>query len=229
MDNWKQIWNKRKIEHGDDTLLSLIKLDGFDEGAGEISQVNWIEYVNWIRSKLAIDEADSIFEVGCGGGAFIYPFYKMGHKVAGIDYSSSLIINIQKAIPEMDFRCCEAIKLDVSNKFDIAISNSVFQYFESYEYAKSVINKMVSKVKKKIAILDISDIDMKNDAEKLRKGALGEEEYENKYSGLNHLFYDKTFFIDTAKQLNCATEIFPQNIEQYGNNPFKFNVIITKN
>tara|TARA_Y100000310_G_C20523424_1_gene734824 strand:+ start:745 stop:999 length:255 start_codon:yes stop_codon:yes gene_type:complete len=79
MDNWKQIWNKRKIEHGDDTLLSLIKLDGFDEGAGEISQVNWIEYVNWIRSKLAIDETDSIFEIGCGSGAFIYPFYKMGH------------------------------------------------------------------------------------------------------------------------------------------------------
>jgi len=79
MDNWKKIWNNRKIEHGDDILTSLIKLDGFDEGAGEISQVNWIEYVNWIRSKLAIDETDSIFEIGCGSGAFIYPFYKMGH------------------------------------------------------------------------------------------------------------------------------------------------------
>ena len=52
MDNWKQIWNKRKIEHGDDTLLSLIKLDGFDEGAGNISKVNWIEYVNCFKDKL---------------------------------------------------------------------------------------------------------------------------------------------------------------------------------
>ena len=90
----------------------------------------------------------------------------MGHKVAGIDYSSSLIINIQKAIPEMDFRCCEAIKLDVSNKFDIAISNSVFQYFESYEYAKTVINKNgqekwfnITSTNKKLEILEQNGID----------------------------------------------------------------------
>ena len=63
MDSWKRIWNKREIEHGDDTLLSLIRLDGFDEGAGNISQVNWIEYVNWIKGKLDIDETDSIFEI----------------------------------------------------------------------------------------------------------------------------------------------------------------------
>ena len=152
----------------------------------------------------------------------------MGNKVSGIDYSSSLIENIQKTIPDMNFCCCEAIKLNVSKKFDVAISNSVFQYFESYEYAKTVINKMLSKVKKKIAILNINDINKKDDAEKLRKVALSEEEYEDKYSGLNHLFYDKSFFIDTAKGLNCSTEVFPQNIEQYGNNPFRFNVIITK-
>ena len=153
----------------------------------------------------------------------------MGHKVAGIDYSSSLIKNIQKAIPEMDFRYCETIKLDVSKKFDVAISNSVFQYFESYEYAENVINLMLSKAIKKIAILDINDINKKNDAEKLRRGALSEEEYKDKYSGLNHLFYDKTFFIDIAERSGYSTEIFPQKIMQYGNNSFRFNVIITKN
>jgi trans-aconitate methyltransferase len=229
MDNWKKIWNKRRIEHGDVTLLSLIRLDGFNKGAGNITLTNWLEFVNWIKDKLDIDKTDSIFEVGCGGGAFLYPFYKMDHKVAGIDYSSTLIKNIQKAIPDMDFRYCEAVKLNVSKKYDIVLSNSVFQYFDSYEYAESVINKMLSKAKKKIAILDINNIKKKNDAEKLRKSALSEEEYENKYSGLNHLFYDKNFFIDIAKQLDCTIEVFPQNIQEYGNNTFRFNVIITKN
>ena len=55
----------------------------------------------------------------------------------------------------------------------------------------------------------------KNDAEKLRKSALSEEEYENKYSGLNHLFYDKNFFIDIAKQLDCTIEVFPQNCNHF--------------
>ena len=229
MDSWKRIWNKREIEHGDDTLLSLIRLDGFDEGAGNISQVNWIEYVNWIKGKLDIDETDSIFEIGCGGGAFIYPFYNMGHKVAGIDYSNSLIKNIQDTIPNMNFFCCEAIKLNVSKKFDVVISNSVFQYFESYDYAEIVVNKMLNKARKKIAVLDINDIDKRNDAENLRRGALSKEEYENKYSGLNHLFYDKTFFIDIARRFNYTIDVFSQNIKHYGNNPFRFNVIISKN
>lgn len=129
----------------------------------------------------------------------------------------------------MNFRCCEAIKLNVSKKFNVVISNSVFQYFESYYYAEIVVIKMLNMTKKKIAVLDINDIDKRNDAEKLRRGALSEEEYENKYSGLNHLFYDKTFFIDIARRFDYTIDIFSQNIKHYGNNPFRFNVIITKN
>ena len=28
---WKEIWNKREIKYGDDKLLSLNRLDGFDD------------------------------------------------------------------------------------------------------------------------------------------------------------------------------------------------------
>jgi len=31
---WKEIWNKREIKYGDDKLLSLIRLDGFDHSEG---------------------------------------------------------------------------------------------------------------------------------------------------------------------------------------------------
>ena len=225
---WKEIWIKREIKYGDDKLLSLIRLDGFDHSAGNISKVDWMKYVNWIKSKLVIDGTSSIFEIGCGGGAFIYPFYKMGHRVGGIDYSDSMIKNIQNAIPSMKFYCCEAAKLKVSKKFDVVISNSVFQYFPSYDYAEEVVNKMLNKAIKKIAVLDINDIDKKNSANKLRRGTLSEEEYKTKYSGLDHLFYDKTFFIDIAKEFNCNAQVFSQNIRGYGNNPLRFNVIISK-
>ena len=228
MTNWNKIWSKRKIKDFDDTLLSLINLDGFDEGAGNISKENWINYVSWIKEKLNIIEKDSIFEVGCGGGAFKYPFYKMGHKVSGVDFSNILIKNIQKTIPVMKFHCQEAIKLNVNEKYDYIISNSVFQYFESYNYAENVIIRMLGKAKKKIAILDINDMNKKNEAETLRKGALSDSEYETKYSKLIHLFYEETFFIEIAKRLGYTIEVFSQNINEYGNNPFRFNVIITK-
>jgi len=226
--SWKKIWNKREIEQSDNKLLSLIRLDGFDEGAGNISPVNWVNYVNWIRERLDLDVTDSVFEVGCGGGAFLYPLYKMGHTVGGIDYATNLIKNIQKTIPDMIFSHCEAMKLDEFERFDVVFSNSVFQYFESYDYAEKVVNKMLNKAIKKISVLDINDIEKKNDSEKLRRGILSEEEYEKKYSKFNHLFYEKSFFIDLARKNDYKIDIFPQDIKNYSNNPFRFNVIISK-
>jgi len=82
MDNWKKIWNK------DDRinqiiLECLIKADGFDSGAGSFSVEDWKIYTQEYFEKLGISSGDSIFDVGCGSGAFVYPLYLQKHKVGG--------------------------------------------------------------------------------------------------------------------------------------------------
>ena len=150
------------------------------------------------------------------------------HKVAGLDYSAALIEIANEAMSDMSFKVMEAIEVEVEDKFDIVLSNSVFQYFASLDYAKSVLSRMIEKANKKVIILDVNDKAKQEKALSLRKGALSNEEYENKYAGLDHLFYEKNWFQEVASVYNRNIEIFDQDIEGYLNSSFRFNVIFSK-
>jgi hypothetical protein len=80
MDKWKKIWNKdervNKI-----ILESLIKADGFDSGAGSFTVNDWINYTNEFYKVLDIKSNDSLYDIGCGSGAFVYPLYLDNHKL----------------------------------------------------------------------------------------------------------------------------------------------------
>jgi len=229
VNKWINIWNKEKgIEDKLSTLQRLIFLDGFDSETGRISEQIWLNYVQEITYRLEIKENDSIYDVGCGSGAFLYPFYQKGHDVGGIDYSETLIKYAQNAMSSTALLNNEAINLDIENKYDYVISNSVFFYFNNLEYAKRVIEKMIIKANKKIAIFDIPDLAKKNESEKYRRSTLPEGEYEAKYEDLAHLYYEKEWFINITESFGHKIEIFDQIIENYGNNKFRFNVIISK-
>lgn len=235
-NSWKKIWNKRGELSKSDFLNSskiidkLLELDGFDSPTGFINNKSWIDYIDSLKKKYGISTNDSIFEVGCGSGAFLYPFYLSSHKVGGIDYSNSLIKSCRKLMPNGDFNLNEAINLDLDNKYDFVVSFSVFFYFNSYEYALSTLEKMYNKSRKGIMILDIPNLQTKEKCEKNRRGILSVEQYEKKYKNLNHLYYDKSFFVEFAKKNNNKFfKIVDQKISNYINNDFRFNFIMIKN
>jgi 2-polyprenyl-3-methyl-5-hydroxy-6-metoxy-1,4-benzoquinol methylase len=230
MNNWKEIWGKRRIDKSSiSKVQEMLNLDGYDSGAGKINEIDWIDYICEIKKKIRINDNKTIFEVGCGSGAFLYPFYLNGNIVGGIDFSEQLIKNAKNNIPNSYFEVCEAIELKTSPKYDFIVSSSVFQYFPSLEYAKEVLIKMLEKSKKGILILDIVDKSYEFQSEQERIKKLGKEEYNKKYSGLKHLHYEKEWFELFAKENNLNIEIFPQQIKNYGNNKFKFNVYMERN
>lgn len=232
--NWKQIWEKRDLNSIDTTssqdiiLGKLIKTDGFDRGSGNIEIDSWKRYVNQLSSIMKLNESDSLFEVGCGAGAFLYQFFLKGHQVGGIDFSDSLIKNAQSIMTGMNFNVGEAKNLDCIEKYDFVVANSVFFYFPNYEYAKEVLIRMIDKSKKKVLIMNIPDLKLKEECENIRKSALPPGEYEKKYEGLKHLYFDKEWFCKLAKTKNLKIEIFEQNITNYGNNKFRYNCILEK-
>jgi 2-polyprenyl-3-methyl-5-hydroxy-6-metoxy-1,4-benzoquinol methylase len=168
---------------------------------------------------------DSIFEVGCGAGAFLFPFYNSGNCVAGIDYSENLVKISEKAMPKADFKVCESVNLDLSEKFDVVVSVGVFIYFENYEYAEKTLLKMIKKAKKGIAITDIADLSKKDNAIKEReKKACGDKAYSLKYKNLEHLYYAKEWFYDIFKKEGIDFYTEDQHIKNYFNNPYRFNI-----
>lgn len=228
-NDWKNIWNKRKlIDSANFSLDELIALDGFDTGAGKIRSQDWRNYAAKVAAMLNLKKDHSIYEVGCGSGAFLYALNEVIHiKTGGNDYSQPLIETAKLVFPGSDFECIEASQINTDNKYDFVISNSVFHYFDT-QYAKNVISKMIEKSHSKICILEIPNAQRKEEAEKMRRDQLSIEEYEKKYAGLNHTYYSKDWFASIGKDFGLEYEIFDGCIPNYLQNDFRFGCIFHK-
>ncbi len=232
-NNWKQIWESRDTSfvmvNEDDILMKLIQTDGFDGGGGDsfITVDSWKSYVSLIRKEFSARRTDSIFEVGCGCGAILYPLHKFGHKVGGLDYSVTLIRKAQELLPNAYLVACEASELETEDKYDFVIANSMFFYLPNFEYALFVLNKMYEKAKKGIAVLDVPDASLEYLLEEKRRKAC--PNYDEKYKGLKHLYYPKAWFLNFIEQKKYSRFVISQqNILNYGYNGYRFNCFILK-
>lgn len=57
------------------------------------------------------------------------------------------------AMPGMEFENTEDCDMNAKPNYDIVVSNSVFQYFDTLEYAELVIENMIRKANTKVVIL----------------------------------------------------------------------------
>ncbi|MGH9467943.1 MAG: class I SAM-dependent methyltransferase, partial [Terriglobales bacterium] len=130
MPAWRDIWAARRLDGGaGSTLARLLAADGFDTGFGTMPEAAWRDYVMRCAARLDLRPGDSLFEVGCGAGALLYPLAEHGCRVGGIDYSAALIAAARAALPDGDWRCAEAgAPLPAA---DFVVASGVFLYFPS--------------------------------------------------------------------------------------------------
>lgn len=231
MDQWKKIWSPRKVEaltgtSENEVLEHLIEADGFDSDLSRIDVRAWRSYVNQVASKLEVREFESIFEVGCGSGAFLFPLYLSGHKVGGIDFSRSLIECASRFMPKGDFTVRDAVDISIDDKSDYVVANSVFFYFPSYEYASDVLSRVCEKARNAIAVLDVPDFAQKEKCEELRRNLYAPGQYEKRYAGLNHLYFKRSWFTEFGRRKGLEVQIWHQDIKGYGYNELRFNCIL---
>lgn len=228
---WQEIWSRKRARPNTAaTLAHLIAVDGFNSPFGGLNETaHWLEYLDSLRHKLPILAGDSIFEVGCGAGAFLYPFYQAGHCVAGIDYAPNLVTLATAVMPNADIRCGDATQLPMQQRYDVVVSNGVFLYFADYEYAACVLRRMVQTATKSIGIFDVPDLAKKEEALAHRLATIGAAEYAEKYRGLDHLYYDRDWFAQTLAGEKLTITLEDQHIEGYGNSPYRFNVFLQRN
>ena len=222
---WRDIWTQRALRGGDDDLLQrLLELDGFDTSLGGITPPAWRAYVDDIADRLNITAQSTVTEVGCGGGAFLYPLHQRGCAVGGIDYSQAMVDVARAVMPEGRFAAQDACDLHPAPKSDFVVSSGVFFYFPDQAYAAAVATRMLAAARTAIAILDVSDLARETEAHRLRRGHLSEAAYAERYKGLDHLYLDRDWLRDTLLRAGaCTVEIEDQSIEGYGNAAYRFN------
>jgi hypothetical protein len=234
MTGWSEIWNNRSFAFEDPnhplTLEDLLVADGYDTGTGRLSAPDFQHYLNDISKTCGIQPNDSLFEVGMGAGACLLPWYQQGHPVGGLDYSALLISLARRIMPaaQNEFFVCDAAQMDTGTKYDIVLSNGVFLYFPDYRYAGTVVEKMIDKAQKTVAILDIPDLAQKKESEEFRSRSHPPGTYEEKYRGLGHLYFERSWFDDFADAQGLGITVLDQQIRGYGNSRFRFNVILKK-
>lgn len=224
---WQNIWEKRSLQPQHAISLdTLIALDGFDSGAGKINLADWQEYTRRISDKLGIQSGHSVFEVGCGAGAFLYAL-RQQHTltVGGLDYAAGLIDAAQQAMPDGDFKAQPAHTMATDPQYDFVIANSVFHYFDE-AMAAEVLNAMWQKANVGVAVLDIPHAATKDACERARREALTEAEYEEKYRGLHHTYFNPDWF---TKQLpGHPHQVFESCVPNYAQSQYRFSVIFHK-
>ena len=234
MNRWNEIWNKRTsvIEAEDDIFSMFCKLksaNGFDtqdeEGYYESFFKEWQRMEEMIHSLAG--DYESVYEVGCGSGVNLYLFNKLVgiNKLGGIDYSDNLIKVAKSCIESEDIASGEADFIN-NEKYDIVLSDSVFQYFPDSNYGESVLRKMLDKAKRVVAVTEIHDLDKMSEHMAYRRSMV--ENYDEKYAGLDKTFYSKEMFERVAKE--CGYEckfVLPTN-DIYWNNKFVFDCYMVR-
>jgi len=229
MADWKSVWSRRQAAGAGSPLQALIDLDGFDSGAGRIREAAWRAYVTEIAGRLGMHAGDSVLEIGCGSGAFLFPLREAGLRVAGLDYSPTLVAAARAAMPDGDFREAEAGEFAAAPRsVDFVVANSVFHYFPDDAYADRVLAAMLGTADRAVAVLELPELDCRDDAEAARRGLLSDREYEAKYAGLAHRYFRRESFSSAARRHGFDAEMFGQSIDGYAQNAFRFNCLLRR-
>ncbi len=231
VNNWHRVWSQRKPapEQAVKALQQLIALDGFDSPLGAMSENDWKTYVDVFAKRCGLSADDSIFEVGCGSGAFLFPFHQKGHAVGGIDYSAELILVAQSFMPERrgEFSVLEAKEFS-ELPVDFVVANHVIHYFSSLTDAETVVSKMLRKAVKSVCVSGVPDATLRIESEQERRGILTPDEYQAKYAGLEILYYDREFFVELAKEYSFNVKFFEHGMPGFAQNRFRFDCLMTR-
>lgn len=122
-----------------------------------LSEPGWRAFVEHVAESLDVGPGTTVFEVGCGAGAFLFPFDENGYRVGGIDPSPGLIAQAAQAMPGGRFSAGDAAALDPTEPWDVVIACGAFAGFPDLDYARGVLARMAAKATHAIAVLDLSD------------------------------------------------------------------------
>ena len=237
-NRWKSVWEKKGLKQIDlnrsefDVFCDLKRSDGFDVSVQNEKAYFSAFYQEWQDmyenvGKIARGEAiQSVYEVGCGSGVNLYLFQNRIKNVilGGIDYSQGMIDTASLIIDSTDLTCGEAANILEQPKYDLVMSDSVFQYFKDLDYAEKVLEKMIHKSNKITYLSEIHDMDQKEDWLANRRKLM--ENYDIIYDGLGKTFYSKDWITNIAKRNHKKVLFMHSDNAEYWNSKYVFHCFI---
>ena len=236
MNKWEVVWNKKgnvtevKNLNEFEMFRILKEANGFDvavenkDGYFKAFYEGWLEFYDKLNG-LGTNKVESVYEVGCGSGVNLFMFKNRAiSSLGGCDYSKLMVDSARKTIGAIDIICCKADEIVVEPQYDLVMSESVFQYFDSLNYAEIVLRKMIEKSNLVTYVGEIHDACFEQELISLRRNTI--DNYDQKYEGLNKLFFEKSWFEKIANEYGKKVEFTNVNNSDYINSRYLFNCYI---
>jgi len=190
--------------------------DGLDTGSGGVTEPAWRAFVERVAQSLDIGPGTSVFEVGCRSGSFLYPLAENDYLVGGLGASSAEIHAATSAMPSGRWMVGEACALDPGEPWDVVVAYGAFARFPDLDYARGILARMAAKAAHAVAILDVPDMETRDEALALRRGPP---------DPATRLFYDRRWMLHALAEIGAsAVQVEDQRIEGSANARFCFNV-----
>ncbi|MGE3275965.1 MAG: trans-aconitate 2-methyltransferase [Vicinamibacterales bacterium] len=222
--SWTAYWSDRRLDtHHTDLLDQLLAADGYADPGAAIDQDAWRRYVADVAEALEIGPDTSVYEVGCGAGAFLVPLDQIGCRVGGSDPSAALVAAAGAAMPDGRWSQGEGAAVDPAEPWDIVVCNGAFAYLPDHDYARGVLARMAAKATRGFAVLDVPDADDAEAAARALASARHPESPDR--SGLHHTRFGRSWFLHQLAEIGVtAVHVAEQRIPDYEAGVFRFNV-----
>lgn len=114
--------------------------------------------------------------------------------------------------------------VNADHKYDIVMSESVFQYFDTLDYAGRVLRSMIEKSEKLTYLGEIHDVEYRDALLEERRRTI--MDYDRKYQGLDKLFFSRGWIDRIAAEYRKRTVYTNVDNPYYLNGKYLFNCYI---
>ena len=114
------------------------------------------DLAEYVAESLDIGPGTRVFEVDCGNGDFLLPFYSNGYIVGGTDGDATAIAHALEAMPEGLFSVAMASALDPAMPWDVVVCRSL-SGAPDLDYMRGLLARMFAKATHAIALLNVPE------------------------------------------------------------------------
>ena len=114
------------------------------------------EFAERVAETLDIGPGTRVFEVDCGSGEFLEPFYLNGYLVGGTDADVAMIEVALTRMPDGLFNVASASHLDPAAPWDVVMCRSV-RGAPDLDYLRGLVSRMFAKATHAVALLNVPE------------------------------------------------------------------------
>jgi len=208
MHYWPKIFNNYNFSYlvkSKDLIKKKIKKNFFNQSFqlmniihSLLTKKKYRQMLKYISNELDLKKTSSILDYGSGNGALLFYYHHKFKlkKITSVEISKPLMEFQKELLVNTKFLYPKNLNKIKKNSIDNSLIISTMQYFKSYNYAKEILNNLISLTKKNILICDVKDKSklstLKRNIQK--RHGISRSEYLIKYKHTPILGYTKSFF-----------------------------------